>query len=342
MNSGFGFAGTISGAILENAPRSATGRQSISGFQRPVAYEHPMLFVVSAKTPAALDDYVQKYLDFLQESAHPADFYAICYTSCVGREHYRYRFACVASDMDDLISRLEERVTKKTSTSAPSSSGIVLGFPGQGSQFAGMGAALTERYKGFRHVLTDAATEAEKYTDFPVLAFLLNLNVPADRSIDESEIAQVCLFVYQYSFATWIATIGLDAKAVIGHSLGEIAAAGKFCPPKTTDTLRSRARLAVSGALPFDLAVRFVVKRAQLLQPNPKHPGGMVAVASSETVVQRYIDDLGINELVVIAVYNGPESLVVSGDIEALGIFVSTVKSDGIRATKLNVDQGTQ
>ena len=96
-----GFAGSIAGAVLE-APSEEL---KIAATEIPDSV--PMMFVVSAKSQEALLQYLNNYLDFCLD-ADASLFHSICYTSCVGREHYRYRFACVATNMQDLIARIEE------------------------------------------------------------------------------------------------------------------------------------------------------------------------------------------------------------------------------------------
>ena len=96
----------------------------------------------------------------------------------------------------------------------------------------------------------------------------------------------------------------------------------------------------IARALSFEVGLQFVVIRATLLRADPAHPGGMAAVAASEEKVARYISKLEIDSRVAIAVYNGPESHVVSGELKAIEKLISVVKTDGIRATKLVVDQG--
>ena len=96
----------------------------------------------------------------------------------------------------------------------------------------------------------------------------------------------------------------------------------------------------IARAFSFEVGLQFVVVRATLLRADPAHPGGMAAVAASEEKVARYISKLDIDGRVAIAVYNGPESHVVSGELKAIEKLISVVKADGIRATKLAVDQG--
>ena len=96
----------------------------------------------------------------------------------------------------------------------------------------------------------------------------------------------------------------------------------------------------IARAFSFEVGLQFVAVRANLLRADPAHPGGMAAVAASEEKVARYISKLDIDSRVAIAVYNGPESHVVSGEMKAIEKLISVVKADGIRATKLVVDQG--
>ena len=96
----------------------------------------------------------------------------------------------------------------------------------------------------------------------------------------------------------------------------------------------------IARAFSFEVGLRFVVVRATLLRANPAQPGGMAAVAASEEKVARYISKLDIDGRVAIAVYNGPESHVVSGELKAVEKLISAVKADGLRATKLVIDQG--
>ena len=63
---------------------------------------------------------------------------------------------------------------------------------------------------------------------YPILPFLIDQSAPPDLSINQSEIAQICIFIFQYSVHTWLESFGIHTHAVLGHSLGEIAAACMF------------------------------------------------------------------------------------------------------------------
>ena len=96
----------------------------------------------------------------------------------------------------------------------------------------------------------------------------------------------------------------------------------------------------VARAFTFEVGLQFAVVRARLLRANPSNPAGMAAVAASEERIDHYIDSLGLRGLLAIAVYNGAEAHVVSGNLKAIETLLVAVKRDGLRCTKLNVDQG--
>ena len=189
----------------------------------------PMLFVISAKSAEALKQYLWKYLDFCR-TAPTSNFRSICYTTCLGREHYRYRFACVVSNMGNLIKVLEDHLDSMSSSRASSSNPacrIAFAFPGQGSHYQAMASDLIARYPGFKDILDSAATAASMLSGCPIFSFLVDAETSScNLTIDNSQVAQICIFVYQYSICTWLKQLGIEPQAVLGHSLGEIAAAG--------------------------------------------------------------------------------------------------------------------
>jgi acyl transferase domain-containing protein len=216
-----------------------------------------MLFVVSAKTQDTLIQYMNNYLDFCL-NAPSSLFHSICYTTCVGREHYRYRFACVAHNMQDLISRIEDRLQNMSAdATAGNARRILFAFPGQGSQYQGMGRYLASQYTGFRKIVTDAANKAAALTGYPILPFLVEESAPGDLTIDHSEVAPVCIFIFQYAVATWLESLGIQAHAVMGHSLGEIAGAGLW---NSTFLLRLSSNSGISDCGCFHLRCWFAVR----------------------------------------------------------------------------------
>lgn len=220
----------MAGVILEQATdQLLASSQGVNG--NTIEERILMPFVVSAKTPDALEVYLKKYLIFCQ-TASDASFNDICYTACVGREHYRHRFVCVASDMADLRSRLEERIksAERTHYDTKVSSGtrIAFTFPGQGSQYQGMASDLASCYSDFKGIIERNSAAAAEISGFPIASFLLDKDPSYHLTIDDSRIGQICIFVYQCSISLWLNTLGVEASAALGHSFGEISAAGEL------------------------------------------------------------------------------------------------------------------
>ena len=128
--------------------------KSYSTNETEILEDFPMLFVVSARSAEALIRYLWKYLDFCR-TAPTSNFRPICYTTCLGREHYRYWFARVVENTGSLIKVLESHLDSMTSpaSSNPAACRIVFAFSGQGSQYQGMASDLVTRYPSFKSIL---------------------------------------------------------------------------------------------------------------------------------------------------------------------------------------------
>ncbi|KAF9475042.1 ketoacyl-synt-domain-containing protein [Pholiota conissans] len=308
-----GFAGTISGTILEGPKKNDT--QTTDANRHAIS---PMLFVVSAKTIDALKDYIRKYVEHCK-SAPTSMFSAICYTSCVGREHYRYRFSCVTSSLRDLTSAMEQYLQISRRHDDRPIQRIAFAFPGQGSQYPGMAADLAGRFPEFRDILTSAAETASQISGYRIISFLLEEHTSDLR--DSGQCGQICIFVYQYSITIWLKQLGILPYALLGHSLGEIAAA------------------VIAGAMTYEQGLELVIFRASVLKSVPGRAGAMAIISASEETVANLIRQLHLDHDLVIAVFNGPQSHVISGDSNAVSSFVANAKAHGLRVAKLKVSQ---
>jgi acyl transferase domain-containing protein len=300
-----------------------------------------MPFVVSAKSLQALRQYLISYLEFCRK-ALPSEFQNICYTSCVGREHYRYRFGCVASNFGDLIQNLEEELRSLSLKRDDNTAGrILFAFPGQGSQYQGMASELANRYPEFKDILAFTSAAAANLSGHRILSFLMDTTGTTDLEVDDGRLAQICIFVYQYSISLWLRTLGIEPSAVLGHSLGEIAAAGMyFFSPSTFSDYPAHFIIVIAGGLTYELGLELVIKRSEILRSDPAHPGGMAIVATSKNTITELLRQLGLEGRLVIAVYNSSQSHVVSGELVALDAFLSMAKTKGLRVGKLKVAQG--
>ncbi|KAJ7112868.1 hypothetical protein C8R43DRAFT_1113364 [Mycena crocata] len=310
----YGFSGTLAEIVVES-PAEPSVQPEL-----PV-HSGPMIFVVSAKTTAALFAYIDRYLLFLR-NADARMFHTICYTACVGREHYKHRFACVATDLAHLIQQLELHASTQSPTNTSSSHGsLAFAFPGQGTQFLGMAAALAKRHLKFRDFVLEFGHKAQELCGSPIAKILLEANAEVDEHI-RSDVDQICIFIYQYSMCRWLRELGIEAKAVIGHSLGEITAS------------------VIVGGLTFEAGLDLVVTRGRLLQPSPDNPGGMAALACSEDNVSPILEHCQLDDTITVSVLNGPRSLCVSGGSRDIDQLVQAAKQKNVKATRLRVNQG--
>lgn len=99
--------------------------------------------------------------------------------------------------------------------------------------------------------------------------------------------------------------------------------------------------LVIAEAFTFEFGLKFVILRGRLLRANPEKPGAMAAIVASEQQIRQYIERLELQNDLVIAVYNGGKNHVASGAAEGIARLISLVKMEGLRATKLNIDQGS-
>ncbi|KAH8110239.1 hypothetical protein DFH11DRAFT_1514493 [Phellopilus nigrolimitatus] len=318
----FGFAGTIAAVILEEHQFSKTidSASTLDASSRP----SPHLFVVSTKTEKALQVYLRNYLTFCLQ-AKESDLANICYTSCVGREHYRFRFACACSSLKELIGHLNDVLSSKKPIAAmPSKPRIAFAFPGQGSQWQGMGQRLSDFDENFSVYLMDYAEQASELLgiDLKPILFEVADGTAGPSPINETHISQACIFVFQCAMVEWLHSIGIRPNAILTHSLGEIAAA------------------VASGAMDFRKALDFVVVRSNAMRPELTNGGIMAAIRSPFEPIMKRISALGLSSLVTIAAYNSDTQHVVSGDEQAVRKLVADLSAKGIKGTVLPVNQG--
>ncbi|MEU3730972.1 type I polyketide synthase [Streptomyces sp. NPDC033538] len=193
---------------------------------------------------------------------------------------------------------------------------VVLVFPGQGSQWLGMGRELYTQSEVFAHAIDDCAQALEPWLDWPLLDLVTGAR-PAPSLERGDAVVQPALFAMMVSLARVWRSLGVVPDAVVGHSQGEIAAA------------------CAAGALSLTDAARVVALRSRALTALAGL-GGMNAVAAPLAEVEERLTRWP-GRLSVAAV-NGPGSVVVSGDLEALGEFAAEAAADGVRVRRVRIE----
>ncbi|MFC0112326.1 type I polyketide synthase [Kibdelosporangium aridum] len=290
--SAFGISGTNAHVIVEAAP---TGPASA---RRPEALPTPIL--VSAASKEALTEQVARVRARITGSAIPAVADALATT----RAHLTHRAAIVATDLDGILNGRPITGTARDGVRT------AFMFPGQGSQRSGMGLELYRAEPVFAAALDKVCALADPHLDRPLREVMFDED---STLLDRTRYTQPALFAVGVALAALLADRGVVPDVVIGHSIGELAAAH------------------IAGVLDLSDAVELVVARGRLMDELPEG-GAMVAVEADEDEVRAALDGL-----VDIAAINGPRSIVLSGAAEAVHRVADEFRARGRRIKRLTV-----
>ncbi|MEU8236604.1 SDR family NAD(P)-dependent oxidoreductase [Actinoplanes sp. NPDC048967] len=306
--SSFGVSGTNAHVILEEVPFDEPVRQ-----ERTDAPVVPL--VLSARNAAALRDQAGQLGELLAAGDTPAD---IGWSLATGRPTFDRRAVVVAGDAAEAAAELaalaavEPRPDLITGT-ADVAGKTVFVFPGQGSQWAGMGAELLGSSAVFAERMAECQEALAPHLDWNLLDVIRQ--APGAPGLDRVDVVQPVSFAVMVSLAALWQAHGVAPDAVVGHSQGEIAAA------------------CVAGALTLADAARVVAVRSQVIARGLAGHGGMMSVALPADQVRDLLGDR-----LEIAVVNGPSAAVVAGPADALDDLLARCTAAGIRARRLPVD----
>ncbi len=305
----FGWGGTNAHAVLEQYP-SAVKDTDVT----PDRFVLPL----SAKSPAALKAYAREYANLIT-TLDDHGVASVCVATALVKAEFDHRQVFFAESRTELLEKLtvfadaEDDVVPATSTGIPK---VVFIFPGQGAQWLGMGRELLTCNRVFREMITACDVAFQPYTDWSLLGELSAS--PETSRLNEINVIQPALFAMQVSLAKVWMSWGLSPDAVVGHSMGEVAAA------------------FISGGLNLDDAARIICSRSRLMK-TVAGTGGAMAVTElsredAEKTAARFPGKLSV------AVNNSPKSTVLAGDkasidevlqeLEAKGLFCRLVKVD--------------
>ena len=307
--SAFGFSGTNAHVIVGEAPAPATG-------SRP--QERPLhVATLSAAHESALPALAASHAAKLQGTGSIAD---VAFTMNAGRAHLAHRVAMSVASIDDLKQQLERVAAGESSPSAVrgyvTSSDrprIAFLFTGQGSQYVGMGRQLYETQPVFREAMDRCDELLRAELERPLLSVIYEAE---SSTLTETRYAQPALFSIEYALAELWKSWGIVPSAVLGHSVGEFAAA------------------CSAGVLSLEDAVKLIAARGRLMQALPTG-GAMAAVFAGPEAVSAALQPY--RPVASVAALNGPTNTVISGKAEAIETLVTRFASQGIRAEPLAV-----
>ncbi|WP_327130124.1 SDR family NAD(P)-dependent oxidoreductase [Streptomyces sp. NBC_01343] len=318
---GNGSSGTAMGAV---AHATAPGADAPTGSGPEAAIGMHLPYVLSAKSADALGAQAARLAAHLRDGAAGpgSELPGVAYGLATARTAMTHRATVVAADAGTLLAGLDALAEGRGQASpavlegtAESDGDTVFVFPGQGSQWSGMALELLDTSTVFAARMAECATALDACTDWSLMDVLRGAEgAPA---LDRVDVVQPVLFAVMVSLAELWQAHGVRPAAVVGHSQGEIAAA------------------CVAGALTLDDAARIVALRSQALTALSGQ-GGMVSVAQSAYAVRARLAPWG--ERLSLAAVNGPSSVVVSGEPDALDALLADCARDGIRAKRIPVD----
>ena len=312
--SSFGLSGTNVHLVLEEAP--AQPRKSES--ERSVAAGGPHLLALSARDPWSLGALAGAYQAALAPGGTLSDtsLHDICAAAGLRRTHHTHRWAAVVTSSDEArqqLAMLARETAKDTKVQRQRKLAFV--FSGQGPQWWAMGRELMRQEPTFLASLEECDAIFRRYGGLSILDELQRDE--ASSRLAQTEIAQPALFALQVALARQWESWGIRPDAVVGHSLGEVAAA------------------YVGGALTLEDAARLTLHRGRVMQ-RATGQGRMAAVElplpAAEQIVAASAGKLSV------AALNSPTSTVLSGDAAALRNALAQLEARGVQQHILGVD----
>jgi polyketide synthase 5 len=313
--SSYGLSGTNVHAILEQAPVEQAPRtieQSDGG--QPAGRT---LFPLSATSVEELHATAGRLADWAERHVESAtEFSDLAYTLARRRAHRPVRAVALAGDHTELVTALRELAEGEVPVEpavAKGEHGPVWVFSGQGSQWAAMGAGLLAAEPRFAETVAELEPLIAGESGFSVTEAM-----SSSETVTGIDRVQPTVFAVQVALAATMTSYGVTPGAVIGHSMGEVAAA------------------VVAGALSLADGVKVICRRSKLMAKI----AGSGAMASVELPAQQVLSELaarGVSD-VVLSVVASPQSAVVGGAKESVGALVAEWEARGVMAREVAVD----
>ncbi len=293
--SSFGIGGTNAHVILQEARQPQ---------RAPATEKQERILLLSAKSANAVQDMAKRLSGYMQD--YPLlSLVDIEFTLSQGRRNFPYRLSAVGPTTRELCAQLADHVYRHKQTPATETRpAVVFLFPGQGSQYVNMGRYLYEHNELFCNILQQGAALFRHIDLLPVIYPQPGEERGAEHRLRQTEFSQPALFLIEYALARLWQSWGIEPDAMLGHSIGEYAAA------------------CLSGALSLQDAVYLVSERGRLLEQC--RTGSMLAVRAPVRAVAPLLD-----ARVDIAAVNTPEMLVLSGPDTAIKTIRHKLESAG-------------
>ncbi|MFE1290924.1 type I polyketide synthase [Streptomyces sp. NPDC058751] len=319
--SSIGMGGTNAHVLLEQAPALPAEPPAARAGVTPAVVSGAVPWVLSARSEQALRQQAARLHELVSADASLSAA-EIGHSLVATRSSFEHRAVVLADDREEALAGLDlvaaggaaARAVRGTATTATGP--VVFVFPGQGSQWLGMGKQLYAESEVFARAIDACAKALEPWLDWSLVDLVTGAE--SAPSLERGDaVVQPALFAMMVSLAELWRSLGVVPDVVVGHSQGEIAAA------------------CAAGALCLQDAARVVALRSQALTALAGL-GGLNAVAAPLTwVEERLVRWAG---RLSVAAVNGPASVVIAGDLQALEEFAARAAEDGVRVRRVKIE----
>ncbi|MFJ8313926.1 type I polyketide synthase, partial [Streptomyces sp. NPDC094147] len=336
--SSFGISGTNAHVIVEQAqstegPAGDAGAEPSATTAGEGIPDAPLPWVLSGRTEAALRAQAARLADRLRDGEHaPA---AVGYALATTRTAFEERAVVTGTGTADLLAGLDAlavgRQTPLVQRGSSDQSGrTAFLLSGQGAQRLGMGRELYATYPVFAHAFDAVCAELDVHLDRPLRSVLFAAEAtgttehPAGAaaadaaSLHRTRYTQPALFAVEVALARLLEHHGLTADFLVGHSIGELAAAH------------------IAGVWSLADAARLVAARGRLME-DARAGGAMIAIQATEDEVREMLADYDYEGTVSVAAVNGPQAVVISGDADDAATVAEAWEARGRRTHRLRV-----
>jgi acyl transferase domain-containing protein/acyl carrier protein len=308
----FGWGGTNAHVAIEEYVESDNKTKDFPEIKRDF-----LVLPISARSEYSFKKYVADYISLIEGASNIEQVKRICAGAALKKSEFEFRKVFFGKNKTDLIENMSTFLESRDEVSDSQlneEKKIVFVFPGQGSQWIGMGLELYEKEQVFKEVISDCDKAFRAYTNWSLIE---ELQKPEDKSrFDEIDVIQPTIFAIQVALAKLWISWGIKPTAVVGHSMGEVASA------------------FIADALSLDDAAKIICTRSKLM----KRCSGKGAMAVTELTMSDAEQFIKKYNGISIGVNNSPKSTVLSGNPDDIDKALSELEKDGIYCKKVNVD----
>jgi acyl transferase domain-containing protein/acyl carrier protein len=318
----FGFGGANAHVLLVEPPPTPQAEHE------KIQVERAWPIMLSARSEESLRSNAMRIAAWVDEhsiaNGHSPVLPDLVYTLGARRNHHAHRLTLVASSLVEVVQELTNYASgqagpKIQTTFAPRPAQlprVAFVMSGQGPQWWGMGRELIRHERVFREVIERCDAAMRPHSRFSLIEELSRSE--EDTQMPRTEVAQPAIFAFQVALAELWKSWGIQPAAVVGHSVGEIAAA------------------CIAGVLTLEEAARVIVLRARFMEECARGEGTMLAVGLNEEAA---LDRISRHDrTITIAAFNGPNSLTLAGPRLSLEAIAAELETEEKFARFVRVD----